>query len=136
MSTKDSNDGSKPGAFCAQSHTPAWWTDGLQTSWSKVRADTVRDWRELADGGEVGNSADEAALAFGYGARQFYTKLQMWGGALEDTLKADWKETGHEAACAWDRVHAAVKQGWESGGGQAKATTPQTGAGGDRCAKE
>jgi hypothetical protein len=126
MITKDSVEGTKTGTVCTQSHKPAWWTDSLETSWGKVKVETLRDWRALAeDGKKVGYSMDEAALAFGHGAREIYTKLQVWGGALEDTLKVDWKETGHEVGCAWTRVRTAVKHGWERAGGHGEPIAPK-----------
>ena len=40
---------------------------------------------------------------------------------LEDLLKTDWNETGHRAACAWDKVRAGVRHGFEHAGGAARS---------------
>ena len=93
---------------------PKWWTESFETSWKKARAEVMADWDKVVAGEKkLEHSIAEEALAFGHGARDAYRKMEVWGSELEDKLKADWKETGHDAASAWDKVSAAVKQGWE-----------------------
>jgi hypothetical protein len=60
---------------------------------------------------------DVEAMAFGHGARQVYREFQVWSDQLETMLRADWKETGHDAECAWAKVSAAVKHGWQGAAG-------------------
>jgi hypothetical protein len=128
MNMNDRIDATKTAASCAQSHKPAWWTDSLETSWGKVNAEIVADWGKLVRGEKrFEQRFDTEALALGYGARQVYHDVQVWGDKLEALLKADWKETGHDAECVWTKVRAAVKHGWERAGGvrpTAGITTP------------
>jgi hypothetical protein len=111
---KDSIQDSKTETTSAVPQKPAWWTDSLETSWHKMKEETIKDWNTLADGEKkVEQSINEDAVALGYGARGVYHDLQLWTRELEDKLKTDWQETGHAAKCAWDEVSAAAKHGWE-----------------------
>ena len=97
--------------------TAAWWTTSLGAAWDDVKADAMADWKKLlSEKKKVGHAFDDQALAFGHGARTFYRKLSVWGGELEDRLKADWKAAGHDATTAWENVSSAVQHGWETAG--------------------
>jgi len=110
----DHIEGIKTATTCAHSHKPAWWTDSLETSWGKVKAEATQGWEKIVQGDKkLAQRVDEEAMAFGYGARQAYRDVQVWGEKLEAMLRADWKETGHDAECTWARVSAAVRHGWE-----------------------
>jgi hypothetical protein len=101
-------------ATCAHSHKPAWWTDSLETSWGKAKMEATQDWGQIVEGEKrIAHRVDVEAIAFGYGAHHAYHDFQVWGDKLEAVLRADWKETGHDAECAWARVSAAVRHGWE-----------------------
>ena len=100
-------------------HKPKWWNESFQSSWDKVKAQVLADWDKVVGAEKkLERGITEEAIAFGHGARQAYQKMAVWGGELEEGLKTDWKETGHDAEVAWDKVSAAVKHGWE----RAKAT--------------
>jgi len=111
----------------SHAHKPAWWTDSLETSWNKVKAEAIHDWDKLVDGEEkLEHSIDHEAIAFGYGARQAFHEFQAWSRHLEDRLQADWKETGHDANRAWDKVSGAAKHGWERASGPGKPPASST----------
>ena len=100
----------------ANSKKPSWWTEGFESSWNKAKAETLADWHTFASAEKkLEESVAEQALALGHGARGAYEKLAVWSGELEETLKADWSGTGHEAEHAWEKVRSAVKHGWERG---------------------
>jgi hypothetical protein len=124
----DRAEGNKTTTTCAHSHKPAWWTDSLETSWGKVKAEVIQGWEKIVQGDKkLAQRVDAEAMAFGYGAHHAYRDFQVWGDKLEAMLRADWKETGHDAECAWTRVSAAVKHGWERAAGTtqpAAATKP------------
>ena len=109
----DSTDSTKQDAKTATRKLAQWWTDKTESSWAAVKKEAVADW-DKAVGAEkkLADKAAEEALAFGHGARDAYQKLAVWGGELEDKLKADWKD-GHRTEHAWDKVKDAVKHGWQ-----------------------
>jgi hypothetical protein len=114
----DRNEGAKTAATAAHSHTPAWWTDSLETSWGKVKAEAIHDWEKVIAGEtKLMQRVDADAIAFGYGAHQAYRDFQVWGDSLETMLRADWKETGHDAECAWTSIKTAVRHGWDRAAG-------------------
>ena len=126
----DSKTGHKTGATCSNSHKPAWWTDSLETSWSKVKAEAIQDFHKVAQcENNLEHRINAEALAFGHGAREWYHKLQVWSHELEDLLKADWKETGHRAECAWEKVRAAVRHGFEHAGRAARSAAAKPAGG-------
>ena len=93
---------------------PKWWTDGIEASWNKMKADTIAEWNKVvASEKRTATQLDEGAIAFGHGARKVYHEIKAWGSDLEDKLKVDWKETAVDAEQAWDKVKSAVKHGWE-----------------------
>jgi len=95
-------------------HKPKWWTDSLETSWNNVKAEVIRDWDKLVVGEtELEHRVDHEAVAFGFGARYAFHDFKVWGAEVEELLKADWKETGHDAQRAWDEIRAAARHGWE-----------------------
>lgn len=105
---------------------PKWWTDGLEASWDKAKAETIAGWKQVVAGEKkVATELDEGALAFGHGARKVYQEIKSWGSDLEEKLKTDWKATAATAEKTWDQVSAAVKHGWERGVDAVKAEPPK-----------
>ena len=95
-------------------NNPRWWTDSIETSWRRARAEAIADWNRTIEAEQnIQHRLIESALAFGHGAREQYMHLGVWASELEDRLRADWKETGHEAEVAWESVRAAVQHAWE-----------------------
>ncbi len=96
------------------SSKPRWWTDTLEESWNKVKAQVMDEWqRMVARGKQLDNLLAEEALAFGHGARATYEKMEVWSKELEARLQADWKELAQAAERRWEDVRDAVKLGWE-----------------------
>lgn len=94
-------------------HLPRWWTESVETSWNRVKAEALDEWDQLeAYEKKLEREIAEEAIAFGHGGCETYDKLYEWGGDLEDKLKADWADS-HEAALAWESVRDAVKHGWQ-----------------------
>jgi hypothetical protein len=92
----------------------AWWNESPSESWTKTKADVLATWQKVADGSNaIGEQITEKALAFGHGARKHYDKLEVWEADLEDKLKADWTQAGHDVEASWDKVSAAVQHGWK-----------------------
>jgi len=111
----------RSGAKCSSSHKPAWWTDSLETSWSKVKAKVIQDWHIVARcESNLEHRINGEALALGHGAREQYPKVPVWSGELEHLLRADWEQAGHRAECTWEKVRAAVRQGFEQADGAAR----------------
>lgn len=72
---------------------PKWWTKSFESSWNKVKAEAIADWDKMVDvEKQLQRGVAEEAIAFGHGARDAYQKMQVWGGDLEDKLKADGKD--------------------------------------------
>jgi hypothetical protein len=104
--TKAGTDGSN--------HKPKWWTDNVESSWSKVKIEAIADWKKVvATEKRAERAVDEQAIAFGHGAREAYQQMQTWTSDLEARLKADWQATTDDAEHAWDKVSGAIKHGWE-----------------------
>lgn len=104
--------------ICGVSHKPAWWTESLETSWLTVKGEALLEWRTVTQyEDELELRVYEEAFAFGHGAREWYDDLDVWSIELEARLKADWRMVGHRVECAWDRVSAVVRRGWERAGG-------------------
>jgi|HubBroStandDraft_6_1064221.scaffolds.fasta_scaffold159587_4 hypothetical protein len=121
----DRTKGIKTASTCAQSHKPVWWTDSLETSWHKAKVEATQEWGKIVEGEKrVAERAEVEAMAFGHGARHAYREFQVWSDKLEAMLRADWKETGHDAECAWTKVSAAVKHGWQRGAAQPAVARP------------
>jgi hypothetical protein len=117
----DHIEGTKTEATSTHSHKPAWWTDSLETSWGKVKTEAAQDWGVIVEREKgFAKRVDVEAIAFGYGAREAYRDFKGWGDEIEALLRADWKETGHDAECVWAKVSAAVRHGWERASGTTK----------------
>jgi hypothetical protein len=91
--------------------------------------EATQDWGQVVEGEkQLARRVEVEAIAFGYGAREAYRDFQDWGDKLEAVLRADWKETGHDAECAWTRVSGAVRHGWERARNAPPAAVPGPGA--------
>ena len=107
------------------SDKPHWWTDSLEESWSKVKAQVMEEWKRLVEGGKtLDHHIAEEALAFGHGARAAYNKLESWSKELEARLQADWKDMARAAERKWEDVREAVKLGWERAKGHPRTDVP------------
>jgi hypothetical protein len=96
-------------------HRPHWWTDRIDTSWEKAKADVMKAWRSTKRVGRaLEDAAAEEAVAFGHGARQVYPAVREWSADLAQMLELDWKETRRGVQHGWEDVKDAVRHGWES----------------------
>lgn len=101
---------------------PRWWTDGVQDSWNKVRAQVLQDWETVVQGSQqLDRQLAEDALALGHGARVAYHRIENWGRDLESRLQQDWKQMQQAVGRKWEDVRDAVKLGWERAKGATKS---------------
>jgi len=111
-----------------QSHhtdKPRWWTQSVEDSWNKVKAQVLQEWEKLVAGSkQLDRRLAEEALAFGHGARAGYHRIEIWGRDLESRLQQDWKEMSRNVERKWEDVRDAVKLGWERARGATKTDPP------------
>jgi hypothetical protein len=46
----DRSEDVEPRGTCAHAHKPAWWSDGLETSWGKAKMEATRDFEQVIEG--------------------------------------------------------------------------------------
>ena len=95
------------------SENPHWWASSSRACGRGWAGATKGGGDGAADGPQtLSDQMAETAFAFGHGARNAYSNVQAWGTEFERTLESDWKAATDASQDTWQKVLAAVKEGW------------------------